>query len=151
MPTEPVSPVTNGTQALGLVGKVTLNGTVFTTAKSGRIVMTFNRTLRKNNFNQFYPGRPQQGRRDVQCEFSLYEDDSADTQALLAAVGTPIPMIFEIGNVAGNTWKIPLNNVLLPEPAYDDKSEDSYCLNFTGCTAKATTLTSLDETQIIIV
>jgi len=149
-PAEPAAPVTNGNMVVGFTGAVTLDGNVYTTLRTANINFDAGRELPKDVFNNYYPDSPAQDRRNITCDFSLYDDDSANLASLKnkAITNTGVTLIFQMGLIAGNIWTFTLRNVRLAAPKYDD-GQRKFAVNFTG-KAHATSASSKDAIKLQI-
>jgi hypothetical protein len=149
-PSAPSSPVYAGNMAVGFVGTVTLDGTTYSTIRSGNINIALSRELPMDVFNSYYAGQPTLGVREVTVDFNLYDADDAALTALKgkAISKTSVTLSFQIGATAGNIWTWTLNNVLLDVPSYDDGSAN-WSLNWTG-RAYASSATAKDEVALVI-
>lgn len=151
-PSEPASPVTNGTPPRGRSGVITLDGNAYTTFRSAQFVINTGRSLSDPDWNSTYPGDPQSGFRTVSIEsLELYDDDSANLAALKgkALSKTAVNLSLQIGTTAGNIWNFKLNNVILPMPAYG-WGDSRRTVVFRSNEGAAATVTSKDECQILL-
>jgi hypothetical protein len=150
-PTEPTTPVTNGTPAPGFTGVITLDAQTYSTMRSGSISIDVERELPMDGFNSYYGLAPAAGLRNVAADWSMYDDDSANLSALKvkAQNGTGVNLTFAIGTVAGSIWTFTLKNVLLPKPQYD-YSGKRRVVSFGGARAHDTTIGAKDAFAIVL-
>ncbi len=149
-PSEPASPVTNGNMAVGFTGNVLMDGNSYGTLRTATIDADMQRDIPLDVYNNYFGVEPGQGRRIVNVEGSVYDDDSANLSSLKlkAHLKTPVPLVFAVGTVAGNIWTFSLANALLSAPRYDD-SQRRYVVNFSG-RAHATSGTSKNELALTL-
>lgn len=149
-PSQPSSPVTNGTFVVGFTGGATLDGNAFSEMRALTLTADSGRELSHDNWNSYVAGAPAINRRSVQVEFSIYDDDTANMNSLKSKCGnnTPIDISLQFGTTAGNIWTFNLKNVVLANPTYD-YGQLKRAVNFTG-RAYATSATSKDAITLVI-
>lgn len=149
-PSEPASPVTNGNFAVGFRGQVTLDGNVYSAVRSSKVVFKANREIPNDIVGLGYGSLPAQGRREITGTCDIYDDDSANLSSLKvkAFSAAPITAIYQIGNVAGNTWTLTARNVQNDPPKYND-SQKKWSTNWTW-KAHASAATSKDSVTLAI-
>lgn len=136
-PAEPSTPTTNGTPPQGFKGVITLDGNAYTTLLTADINLDVARELPKDAFNSSYPAGPVAGLRTIGCNFTIYDDDSANLISLkkkAMAPTNPKPtstLVFQLGTIAGNIWTYTLRNTIL-NPYTLDYSRTRRALQFTG-------------------
>jgi hypothetical protein len=145
-PTEPATPVTNGTAPPGFTGLITLDANTYATFRSGSISLDVDRELPMDGFNSYYGLAPAVGLRNVAADWSMYDDDSAmlSTLKVKAYNGTGVTLTFQIGTVAGSIWTFTLKNVLLSKPTFD-YSGKRRIVSFSACRAHDTTIGAIQE------
>lgn len=150
-PSEPGSPVTNGTPPPGFTGVITLDGQTYTTFRTGTVAVDTARELPMDGFNSYYGLSPAGGERNVTVDWSMYDDDSANLTALKVKAynGTTVNLGFQIGTVAGSIWTFNLKNVLLPKPKFD-YSGKRRVIQFSGARAHDTTIGAKDALSIVL-
>lgn len=150
-PTEPASPVVNGAAVSGYRGTITLDGNVYTIARSGKCTVDNQAELQKDGWGSDYPQDGAKDVRRVTQDISLYDDDSSNLNALKgkADSGTPVTMAYVLGQTAGGIFTITERNVIMAKPSYDNSGKKRV-VNFNGCVAHATTGTSKDAITIAI-
>lgn len=150
-PAEPSAPVTNGTQAVGFTGLVTLDGNTYGTLRTANVTINANRDLPNDVYNNYYGVEPGQDVREVLCDLNIYDDDSANLSSLkVKGINkTPVTLSFQVGTNAGNKWTFTMNNVLLGTPQTDDGGRRK-AITFNGCRAHATSSTSKDEIVLVL-
>lgn len=150
-PTEPVAPVVNGAAVSGYRGTITLDGNVYTIARSGKLTVDNSAELQKDGWGTDYPQPGAQDKRQITFDISLYDDDSSALNSLKgkAAVGTTVDASFVLGSVAGGIYTFTLNDIILSKPVYDN-SGVKRVVSFNGNKAHATSGTSKDAITIAI-
>lgn len=120
-PTEPASPVTNGTIIPGFTGQATFDGNVMATIASAKVSLGISNSL-ETAFGQFYSTIPGGDVRNIGIEFDLYDDDSTGASNLYtkALSKAAINISLQIGTVAGSIVTLNLNGVQLAAPTLDD-------------------------------
>jgi len=147
-PARPSAPVFNGTNALGFLGGITIDGTVYQSFTSGSIDVNLNRECQKD-IPGFYWGLPMQGVRSITWNITLYDDDSTSLTTLKGKLGvTPVAISIPIGTTAGNIWTFSSPSVLLSPPKYSD-GKRAWELQLTG-TAYPSVPTANDELQLVL-
>jgi hypothetical protein len=150
-PTEPVSPVGNGSLIAGFTGSLVVDGnTVADLTDFGLTIGAGNATI-KNNFGSSYPNETFGDTRSVSCSIgSRLSDVTAITNAITKALSkTAIQIVATVGTVAGNRYEFTVKGVQLGMPSMSD-SGPFWTLNFGDSPASGSTLTSLDEVSLRI-
>lgn len=152
-PSQPSSPVTNGSMIVGFLGSITIDGVTYTTSANGGVRSASlsykaNRDIPNDIIGSGYGSSPAQDRRDITGTIDLYDDDSSALSALKvkAINATSINMVFVMGNVAGNIMTVNLNNCQLTPATYDD-GQRKYAAKF-NFKAHASGLGTLDSITI---
>lgn len=150
-PTEPAAPVVNGAAISGYRGTITIDGNVYTIARTGKVTMDNGAELQKDGWGTDYPAAGAQSQRQVTFDISLYDDDSAALNSLKAkaVTGTSVDASFVLGAVAGGIYTFTLKNLLMSKPVYDNSGVKRVC-TFNANKAHATSGTSKDALTIAI-
>jgi hypothetical protein len=145
-PTRPVSPVYNGGPVLGWNGTVTIGGNTYATLRSGSLSVDFARELQADVLGAGLAIGVMQGERAWPVELTLYADDSANFQALMAALSTTVQsVVISVGNAAGNTHTFTLNGIL-----FDRQTMDASARNWSVKIKGNASGTNLDEASYVI-
>lgn len=149
-PTEPATPVVNGTFPPGFALTATLDSNAYTTLLSAKISLEVQRSLRKDT-NCIFPRLGVAGPRKVSFDFSITDDDSSQLASLKTKImdRTPVNCDFTVGTVAGNIWDFALNNCILAKPKYGDQGVRRK-MDFSGCRAYPSTFTAKDQLTLTI-
>ena len=126
-PTEPINPVTNGTQAQGFVGSLTVNNAnnpvlnVQTMTITAELGWSQNRTT----FGYYYPTGILGGIRRVTATLDTFDDNSSVLQTLRSAglTKTSLNLAATVGNIPGNTHQFYMYNCQLSFPETTDGSD----------------------------
>jgi len=129
-PSQPSSHATNGNAVTGFLGAVLVNGQTYANFKTGQIKLDTGVDL-SEVFGSYYGGTPEASERNFTAQCSIYDQDDSTTQALyaIAEAKTPVTVVYQFGNVAGNTWTLTLNGVQFACPDIDDSGK-SFVANF---------------------
>ncbi len=145
-PVRPASPVYNGAPVLGWNGGVTIGGNTYATLRSGSLAVDFNRELQTDVLGAGLAIGVMQGERSWPIELTLYADDSANFQALIAALTATVQtVVMTIGNVVGNIHTFTLAGIL-----FDRQSMDSSGRNWSIKIKGKASGTNLDEATYVI-
>jgi len=149
-PTEPAAPVLNGNAVPGYKGSVTIGGQAYTTGRTGRITARIPKPLPKDGWGTDYPLEAGLDPREVDVEWSQYDDDLAALTTLKsnAMAGTQVDASWVLGSVAGNIWTFTLNDILLNPPTFDN-SGSRRIVNFSG-RCYATSGTAKDCFKLVV-
>ncbi len=121
-PTEPASPVVNGTHPPGFKVTAVIDGNTFTNIISGSVTLEVMRELNKISNGEFaQAGVP--GDRRVMPRWTMVDNDSSALRSLKqkAFTRTPVNAVFTVGTVAGNRWVHTVNNIIVPRPKFSDQ------------------------------
>lgn len=107
------------------------------TLSSAKVSFSNNTDPRAKEFGQLLPRAVVAGERDVEVEFSVYAQDDEQTKALYQAArqNSPVSVMFQLGQQAGQLCGIFLNSVMLEVPEFDD-GETRLIWNFRKCRAQ---------------
>lgn len=109
-PGEPGNPTTNGVQAQGFVGSLTIDGNALVNIQSMQIVAEFGWSHIRDQFGTYYGAGILGGIRRITASMRAYDDTSAAMMDLRAKGRTKALMGVgaTVGNVAGNrhTWTL---------------------------------------------
>jgi hypothetical protein len=140
-PPEPAPGIFDYTIIPGHLGQAWL-GTApdrFFTITEAEISLDNDLDLRAREFGADGPRCIAAGMRNVQVDFSLYEQDNEATKALYQAARqrSPIEVMFQLGQEAGQLFGVYLKSVVPEVPEFDD-SEKRLAWRFTSCRAQGT-------------
>jgi hypothetical protein len=145
-PARPSSPVYNGSPVLGWNGSVSIGGNSWPTLRSANLSVDFARELQMDVFGAGLAVAIMQGQRSWPVDLTIYADDSANFQALIAALTTTVQsVVIVVGNVAGNTHTFNLNNIL-----FDRETMDASARNWSVKIKGNASGTNLDEASYVI-
>jgi hypothetical protein len=145
-PARPATPVYNGAPVLGWNGGVTIGGNTYATLRSGSLAVDFNRELQADVLGAGLAIGVMQGERSWPVDLTLYADDSANFQALIAALSTTVQtVVMTIGNVAGNIHTFTLAGIL-----FDRQTMDASARNWSIKIKGKASGTNLDEASYVI-
>lgn len=145
-PTEPSTPVYNGTVITGFVGSATMDGNLIGDIQDATITFNSGSDLFKKTFGSFYPTAPERDVRKVSLSFSLRMSDTATASVNLTTKSlsvSPIVVTLVLGNVAGSIMTITLPKVILTAPKRDEQR--TIFLKFDDCMCLASSATAKDE------
>jgi hypothetical protein len=96
--------------------------TQFYTITSAEITIDNNVDMRAREFGSEFPRCIVPGVRNVSVSFSLYSQDDAATNSLYAAArqGSPVPIMFQLGQQAGQLFGVYLKSVKFDIPEFKD-------------------------------
>jgi hypothetical protein len=135
-PSEPSSPVTNGTIIPGFTGRFiaglsaasttlsafALAAYTFPTIRNGTIRVQTQNLLIRDTFGTYYPTLTEGDVRNITLTFNIYDDDSSQVN-LLKSWGdskAPVDFVINLGTVVGNTFVFYLKNVYLANHVLGD-------------------------------
>ncbi len=109
----------------------------FFTLTSAMISIENNANLRDQEFGSNYARGISPGLRSVSVDFGLYQQDDSQTQALYQAARqqSPVAVMLQLGQQAGQLTAIYLREVVLQTPEFDD-SEVRQQWTFKSCRAQ---------------
>lgn len=144
-PTEPGSPVTNGSLIKGFTGLAAFDGNKVASIRSATIEMDMQRELPKDLFDSGYVDLPEADERLITVAFSLYEQDQTAQQNLYtkAKSKSAMDVILRVGTLAGSTYVWHLKGVQLEVPEHSE--ERRYIEDYGASRAHGSSLTALDE------
>jgi hypothetical protein len=150
-PVEPISPVTNGVQAQGFVGSLIVDGNTLINIQSLSITASLGWSQNRTYFGTRYPTDVLGGIRRITASMNCFDDDSSAMKDLRAKGLSKAPMTINatVGNNAGNSHNVVLQNCQLPFPGLQDTA-DRFALNFSGIVAHESSPGSADEIQITL-
>lgn len=126
-PTEPATPVTNGSIIPGFTGRFvagasTATASVYATAavafptiRNATIRIQTNNLLVRDTFGSYYATLTEGDVRNITLSFNIYDDDSTAVNTLKTWGDnkTPVDFVLNLGTVVGNTWVHYCKNVYL--------------------------------------
>lgn len=144
-PTEPSSPVTNGGMIAGFTGLLAVNGNKIATLRTASVRTRSANVTIKDTFGSYYPNSVEGDEREITIDMSIYEDDSATYQNLIALSQnkTPVTIPMVVGTQSGSVMVLVMNNVQLAAPTHEEQRR--YIANWSGSTAHGSSLTARDE------
>lgn len=103
-PSQPASPSFAYTPILGHKGSATLDGNAYTTILNGKITLTSGRAQQQNCFGTDYSQGVTSGMRNVNINWTMLDDDSANLTSLKnkGRASTAVTVVFVLGVTAGN-------------------------------------------------
>lgn len=138
-PQEPAASAFDYAIVPGHLGQVWLGSSPgqFFTLTSATLKLSNNILLRDNEFGSTIARGMSPGMRSVTVDFSLYQLDDSQTQALYQAARqqSPVGVMFQLGQQAGQLTGIYLKGVQLETPEFDD-SEPRQQWVFKSCRAQ---------------
>lgn len=164
-PSEPLSPVTNGSIAPGFTGRFTAgqsagstsasvyatSAVTFNTIRNATIRVQTQNMLVRDTFGSFYPTLTEGDVRNITLTFNVYDSDGTDV-TLLKTWGdnkTPVDFVISNGTVAGNVWVHYLKNVYLASHVLGD-GQLRFDATFSDSRATASSLALRDEYSLTI-
>ncbi|HLJ47561.1 MAG TPA: phage tail tube protein [Bryobacteraceae bacterium] len=111
----------------------------FFTLTSATLTVSNNLDLRNREFGSNLARGISPGIRNVSLEFTIYQQDDAQTKALYQAArqDSPISVMIQLGQQGGQLAGLYLKSVLLETPQFDD-SEQRQQWSFKSCRAQGT-------------
>ncbi len=138
----PPEPVVSGVTALpvpGNLGQAWMGATAskFLTVTKAVVELDNDLEVRNREFGSSVPRCNAPGMRKVTAEIRLYEQDDAATKGLYAAARaqTPVGVMFQLGQLAGQLFGVYLKAVVPKVPQFDD-SERALEWSFEECRAQ---------------
>jgi hypothetical protein len=149
-PSEPASPVVNGSMIAGFTGALTVGGGSVALRSLTLKIGTGNDIVR-DTFGSYYGDSAEGDERAVSVSLDLYDSDAAGTTALYAAAeaGTPVDIVAQIGTVTGNKWTFTIKGVELVAPALSD-GQRRWSASFGDSLAHGSSISALDEVGLVI-
>lgn len=150
-PTEPVSPVGNGSLIAGFTGSLVVDGNTIANLTQFGLTIGANNGVVANNFGTYYPNETFGAERQVMCTIGGRLDDTTGiTNAMQKALlKTPIQIVATVGTVPGSRYEFTIKGVQLGMPVMGD-SGPFWTLNFGNSPASGSSLTALDEVSLRI-
>ncbi len=164
-PTEPTTPVTNGTIVPGFTGRFVAWAAAssvtaatfaslaqtFTTIRNATLRVQTNNLLVKDTFGSYYATLTEGDVRNIELSFNIYDDDSTAVNTIKAYGDnkTPMDFIINVGTVVGNVWVHYLKNVFLAAHVLGD-GQLRFDASYQNSRATTTTLAVKDEYSLII-
>lgn len=165
-PTEPSSPVTNGTIIPGFTGRFVAGLSVagstaatyataaytFPTIRNGTIRVQTNNLMVRDNFGSYYSTLTEGDVRNITLSFNIYDDDSTQVN-LLKQWGdskAPVDFVINMGTVIGSTFVFYLKNVYLASHVLGD-GQLRFDAAYSDSRATTSTLAVRDEFSMIVV
>jgi hypothetical protein len=157
-PTEPATQTYIGSALTGFTMTLTLDGILYTNVRSLSITGNMNRQFRADKCavdgSEFLPSDLFEMEPEFLLNFSLFSNTSTDLDALLAKIAarTAFDATAVIGNTAGGTYTIPLNNLIMPnaQEAMHEDGDDRKVVTVSGLRAQATSTSVRDECSIVL-
>jgi hypothetical protein len=156
-PTEPSQTYT-GSPLTGFTMTLTLDGIVYTTVRSVSVTGSMGRQFRADKTavdgSEYLPTEPFEMMPEFTLDFSVHSTDASDLSALIAKIAarTQFDASLVIGNAAGGTYTIPLNNLISPEgrEAVHGGGDDRAAVTVSGLRAQATSTSVRDECTVVL-
>jgi hypothetical protein len=138
-PPEPVEGLFDYTIIPGHLGQAWLGSLPdrFFTITEAEVVVDNDLDLRGREFGTLFPRCVVAGTRSVVADFSLYEHSDVATKELYQAARqrSPIEVMFQLGQEAGQLFGVHMKSVVPETPHFDD-SETRLQWRFKGCRAQ---------------
>jgi len=123
-PPEPAAAAFDYSIIPGHLGEVWLGSipNQFFTLTSATVIVKNNVQLRDHEFGSSHARGISSGIRSVTVDFSLYQQDDSQTKALYQAARqeSPVSVMFQLGQQAGQLMGVYLKGVVLETPEFDD-------------------------------
>lgn len=164
-PTEPATPVTNGTIIPGFTGRfvagqsvgTTSNAayagaaTAMTTIRNATIRVQTNNLLVRDTFGSYYATLTEGDVRNITLSFNIYDDDSTGVNALktYGDAKTPIDVVLNLGTTIGNIWVFWMKNIYLAAHVLGD-GQLRFDASYADSRATTTSLSVRDEFSLTI-
>lgn len=164
-PSEPASPVTNGTIIPGFTGRFVAGQSVgsttastfataaqtLTTIRNATVRVQTNNLLVRDTFGSYYATLTEGDVRNITLSFNIYDDDSTGVNNLktFGDNKTPVDFVINLGTVVGNVWVFWMKNVYLASHVLGD-GQLRFDANYADSRATTSTLAVRDEFQLII-
>jgi hypothetical protein len=140
-PAEPAAADFDYTIVPGHLGQAWLGSTPaqFLTITSAELVLDNNLDTRSREFGSDGPRCLSAGTRSVALEFALLEEDDEATKGLYQAARqrSPISVMFQLGQQAGQLFGVYLKSAIPQPPEFDDR-ETRLAWRFRDCRAQGT-------------
>ncbi len=153
-PAEPTSPTTVGAIISGIPGVAMFDGSSLTATTAVlakcQIKAVTGSNLFTDGFGDPYPTLQLGGERQVEITFSIVDNDHAalNDLKLKAKLATPLPIIIQVGTVAGQIVTFAMQNFQLNVPDYNDQA-DYVEASFATSMAHATAIGSIDDLTVV--
>lgn len=164
-PTEPASPVTNGSIVPGFTGRFVAAKAVsastasafataaftYTTIRNATFRLQTQNLLVRDTFGSYYATITEGDVRNIELSFNIYDDDSTEVQLLkqYGDVKTPVDFFISIGTVVGNIWSHYFKNVYLASHVLGD-GQLRFDARYDNSRATTTNLAVRDEYALYI-
>ena len=162
-PTEPATPVTNGSIIPGFTGRFvagasTATASVYATAavafptiRNATIRIQTNNLLVRDTFGSYYATLTEGDVRNITVSFNIYDDDSTAVNTLKTWGDnkTPVDFVLNLGTVVGNTWVHYLKNVYLAAHQLSD-GQLRFDASYADSRATTSNLGVRDEYSLVI-
>lgn len=164
-PSEPATPVTNGTIVPGFTGRFVAAQSVagtsaatfataaytFTTIRNGTMRLQTQNLLVKDTFGSYYVTTTEGDVRNIELSFNIYDDDSPQVQLLkrYGDIKIPVDFVISVGTVVGNIWTHYFKNVYLASHVLGD-GQLRFDARYDNSRATTTNLAVRDEYTLII-
>ncbi len=138
-PAEPAIDDTNYTLIPGHLGQIWIGASPseFLTVTAAQLTFSNQLDLRANEFGSTLPRAIAPGIRNVTFNFSVYQQDDSATPALYQAARqqSPVSVMLQLGEQAGEMFGIYMSSVVLQVPQFDD-SDKRQQWQFENCRAQ---------------
>ena len=162
-PSEPTTPVTNGSIIPGFTGRFVAGASTatasvyaaaavaFPTIRNATIRIQTNNLLVRDTFGSYYATLTEGDVRNVTISFNIYDDDSTAVNTLKTWGDnkTPVDFVLNLGTVVGNTWVQYLKNVYLASHVLGD-GQLRFDASYADSRATTTSLSLRDEYALIL-
>lgn len=164
-PSEPATPVTNGTIIPGFTGRFVAGASAasstiasystaartMTTIRNATIRIQTNNMLVKDTFGSYYATLTEGDNRNITISFNIYDDDSTEVNALKTYGDnkTTVDFAVNLGTVIGNVWVFLLKNVYLASHKLGD-GQLRFDASYDDSRATTTSLAVRDEFSLVI-
>ena len=164
-PTEPATPVTNGTIIPGFTGRFVAGQSVatttaatyaagaytFPTIRNGTIRVQTQNQLVRDTFGSYYPTLTEGDVRNITLSFNVYDDDSTQVNTLKywGDQKIPVDFVINLGTVIGNIFTFYLKNVYLASSVLGD-GQLRFDAAYADSRATTSTLAVRDEFSLTI-
>lgn len=164
-PSEPSSPVTNGSiipgftgrfvawQSVATIGAVTFSTTAatFPTIRNATVRVQTNNLLVRDTFGSYYPTFTEGDVRNITLSFNIYDDDSVQVNTLKSWGDSKLPVDFivNLGTVSGSIFVFWMKNVYLSSHVLGD-GQLRFDAAYSEARATTTNLAVRDEFTLIV-
>lgn len=164
-PSEPGTPVTNGSIVPGFTGRFVAGlaisestaaafataATTFPTIRNGTMRIQTNNLLVKDTFGSYYATLTEGDVRNIELSFNVYDDDSTEVNTLkhYGDVKQRVDFFISVGTVTGNIWSHYFKNVYLASHVLGD-GQLRFDARYDGSRATTSNLAVRDEYSLII-